>query len=231
MNVHIITAHPQYFKSYESFGVFRAAKEKKLATIEAIDLRKFAVDKHGSIDAKSYGGGDGMVLRPEPLAGAVGSLENPYVILMSPRGKVWEQKDVSRLLEIKRPLAFVCGRFGGVDERFVEQHVDEEISLGNFIMSGGELPALCIVDSLLRHIPGVLGNEESAEIESFSEKISGRIEHPLYTKPQIFNGLEVPPVLRSGNHSEIQKWREEESQRLSKKYKPELFSKDELHSS
>jgi len=164
------------------------------------------------------------VLRPEPLAAAVSAIPNePYVILTSPRGKVWEQADTHRLLKIDRPLVFICGRFGGVDERFVSNYVDEEISVGNVILSGGELPALLIVDSLLRFLPGALGHEESAEKDSFCKSLEGRLEYPLYSKPAAFEDKEVPAVLLSGNHKAIEDWRKEESERITRQFRPDLL--------
>lgn len=205
------------------FGTFRAAQDKGHAEIQSINLRDYAVDKHGSIDSKPYGGGDGMVLRPEPLAAAVHAIENPYVILTSPRGKVWQQSDAQRLLKLDKPIVIVCGRFGGVDERFITNYVDEEISVGNFILSGGELAALVMMDSLLRLIPGVLGNEESSQIDSFSQNLKGQLEHPLYSKPALFENMEVPSVLLSGNHKEIDAWRKQESLKTTAKLRPDLL--------
>lgn len=223
MNIHIISIHPKFIESYMQFGTFKAAQDKDLVSIQAVNLREYAVDKHGSIDSKPYGGGDGMVLRPEPLAAAVNAIENSYVILTSPRGKIWQQSDAQRLLTLAKPLVFVCGRFGGVDERFITNYVDEEISIGNFILSGGELAALSMVDSLLRLIPGVLGNEDSSQIDSFSQKLGGQLEHPLFSKPPIFENIEVPPVLLSGNHQAIEDWRKQESEKLTAKLRPDLL--------
>lgn len=224
MNFHFVSVHPQFIESYWQFGTFKSAQDKGLVNLNAINLRTYAVDKHGSVDARPYGGGDGMVLRPEPLASAVNAIpNNPYVILTSPRGKMWQQSDVARLRTMDRPIVFVCGRFGGVDERFIERYVDEEISIGDFILSGGELAALTICDSVIRTIPGVLGHEESALLDSFSPKISGHLEHPLYTKPATFEDLEVPPVLLSGNHQAIEDWRQDQSRKLTKKHRPDLL--------
>lgn len=224
MNIHIVSIHPQFIEEYKKFGIFKSALEKNIAQIHSVNLRNYAVDKHGSIDSRPYGGGDGMVLRPEPLADAVRAIpNNPYVILTSPRGKIWQQSDAKRLIDMQRPLVFICGRFGGVDERFITNYVDEEISLGDFIVSGGEIPSLAIADSILRLLPGVLGHEESAQLDSFSDKLQGKLEHPLYSKPQIFEDLEVPPVLVSGNHKAIEEWRKEESLELTKQVRPDLL--------
>lgn len=223
MKIYTISIHPQFIYSYFQFGVLKSAQEKNLISIESINLRNYAIDKHGSIDSRPYGGGDGMVMRPEPLAAAVKTIENPYVILTSPRGKIWKQSEAKRLLKIEKPLIFICGRFGGVDERFIEKYVDEEISLGDFILSGGELATLAIIDSMIRFIPEVLGHEESAQIDSFSEQLEGKLEFPLYSKPQTFEGSEVPEVLLSGNHKAIEEWRDAESQRITKKCRPDLL--------
>lgn len=231
MQIHFITVHPNFIEAYKLFGVFKAAQEKNKATLHAIALRDFAVDKHGSIDSRPYGGGDSMILRPEPLAHAVQSIGSPkpYVILTSPRGKTWHHSDATRLQKIDRPLAIVCGRFGGVDERFISQYVDEEISLGDFILSGGEIPALAIADAILRLIPGVLGNEESAQIDSFSDQLAGTLEYPLYSKPPTFEGISVPDILLSGDHKAIQRWREQEALKLTQKHRPDLLENSHRH--
>lgn len=196
---------------YTQIGILKAAQDKGIAKISPIDLRHFAVDKHGTVDSRPYGGGDGMVLRPEPLAEAVKSIPGrPYVILTTPAGKIWNQERAQELSQFllaeKRELAIVCGRFSGVDARFVDHYVDEEVSLGQFILSGGELVALCLLDSLLRLVPGVLGNEQSAIYDSFSEGLPHHIEQDLYSRPREFEGLEVPPVLLSGDHQKIKEW-------------------------
>lgn len=230
MNIHFISIHPKFIKAYTEFGTFKAAQDKGLARIHTINLRDYAVDEHGSVDSRPYGGGDGMVLRPEPLAHAVQAIaDKPYVILPSPRGKTWKQSEAQRLLEIDRPIVFICARFGGVDERFISHYVDEEISMGDFILSGGELAALSIVDSVLRFLPGVLGHGESAQIDSFSEKLSGQLEHPLYTKPPVFEEEAVPSVLVSGNHQAIEEWRKQASESLTEKYRPDLINRGQCH--
>jgi tRNA (guanine37-N1)-methyltransferase len=224
MDIHFVSIHPKFIEAYWQFGTFKSAQDKNLANLYSINLRDFAVDKHGSVDSRPYGGGDGMVLRPEPLANAVKAIpNNPYVILTSPRGKIWQQSDAERLRVIGRPLVFICGRFGGVDERFIENYADEEISIGNFILSGGELAALSVCDSILRLVPGVLGHEESSQIDSFSKKLGGQLEHSLFTKPPVFEDREVPPILLSGHHKAIEDWRLQESQRLTKKHRPDLI--------
>jgi len=219
-----ITVHPAFIEAYMRFGVFASAQRKGLASAEAVDLRRFAVDKHGSIDASPYGGGDGMVLRPEPLADALKSLSGkPRCILTSPSGKLWTQADGARLARSGESIAFICGRFGGVDQRFIDAYVDEELSVGDYVVSGGELPALMMADSILRLIPGVLGNETSAANDSFGSGMAGLLEYPLYTRPEIFEGKSVPPVLLSGDHAAVAAWREREAREKTRQLRPELL--------
>lgn len=225
LQIHIITIHPTFVDSYKSFGVIHAAKKADMVEVNTVDLREFAVDKHGSVDDAPYGGGDGMVMRPDPLAAAVKSLENPYVVLTSPGGRLWRQKDAFRYGAWERPLVFICGRFAGVDQRFIDKYVDEEISLGDFVVSGGELPTLMIVDSILRTLPGVLGNQESALNDSFSEGLEGLLEYPNYTRPREFEGMTVPEVLLSGDHARIAKWRKSEVLKKTLKLRPDLLDK------
>lgn len=222
--IHIATIHPQFIEAYFRFGVFRAAMSGGQAAIHAIDLRNFAVDKHASVDDLPYGGGDGMVMRPEPLAGAVRSLpEKPTVIMTSPGASGWTQKDAAHFAQSKSPLLFVCGRFAGVDQRFIDQYVDHEFSLGDVVVSGGELPVLMMVDSILRLLPGVLGDARSAVFDSFAEGFGGMLEHPIYTRPREFEGISVPDVLMSGDHKAIAKWRAEESRKKTERLRPDLL--------
>lgn len=222
---YFISIYPHIFKAYCEVGVIGAALKKNLAKIEFLDLRQFAVDKHGSIDSRPYGGGEGMVLRPEPLALAIKSIEpKPYVILTSPAGRVWRQQDAIRCSQFdSRPTALICGRFSGVDQRFVDHYVDEQISLGDFVLAGGELAAMAMIESCIRLVPGVLGQDESAVYDSFSPGFSGRLEHPLYSKPQEFEGKSVPDVLLSGDHLKIAQWRQKESLTLTQRQRPDLL--------
>ncbi len=224
MHVHVVSIHPQFIEAYTHFGVLKAALSKNKVSFHICNLRDHAVDKHGSVDDRPYGGGDGMVLRPEPLAAAVKNIPgNPYVLLTSAKGKAWTQADARRLLHMDRPLVFICGRFGGVDERFIENYVDEQVSMGDFIVSGGELPALMMIDSILRLVPDVLGHSESAHVDSFSEGLKGLLEHPLYTKPQVFEDSAVPDVLLSGDHQAIERWRQKEALRVTRELRPDLL--------
>jgi len=224
LKVAVVTIHPRFIESYFDFGVISSAHEKGKAQISVIDLRTYSVDKHGSIDDHPYGGGDGMVLRAEPLSQAVMSLsEKPHVILTSPSGKLWSQDDAVRFSTMEKPIMIICGRFGGVDERFIEKYVDEEYSIGDFILSGGEIPALLMIDSMLRFIPGVLGNKDSVLCDSFAVGCKGILEHPQYTRPQIFEGEEVPAILLSGDHKKIAEWQEKEAIKRTRQYRPDLI--------
>ena len=218
-----VTVHPEFIESYFKFGVFQAALKKDLAHFKAIDLRDYAVDKHGSVDDHPYGGGDGMVLRPEPLRDAVSAFPTVRVIALTPTGTPWSQKEALKFASEGESLTFVCGRFGGMDQRFVDKYVTDEFSLGDYILSGGELAALSMVDSILRLIPGVLGNLESAQQDSFSESLGGMLEYPLYTRPQIFEDIEVPGVLLSGNHEKIAEWRGHQSEVRTRLKRPDLL--------
>lgn len=223
--VYVVTVHPRFVEAYKAFGAVRAAKEKNIAELEAIDLRNYAVDKHGSIDDSPYGGGDGMVMRPEPLAAAIDALPvRPRVLLTSPAGKVWTQAEAAKLAASTEPVLIVAGRFAGVDQRFIDQYVDEEFSAGDFVLAGGELPALMMIDSMLRLLPGVLGHQDSAKNDSFAPGCAGGLEHPLYTRPPEFQGLTVPPVLLSGDHEAIAQWRHDESERRTKERRPDLHA-------
>jgi len=205
-----ISLHPDFINSYLTIGIFNRASEQQLAFYETLSLRDYGVGNHGSVDSRPYGGGDGMVLRPEPLTEAlkacVGDRES-HIIYTSPAGKKFEHKDAVRLSKLPKDIVFICGRFAGVDQRFLDQHVDEQFSLGSFVVSGGELPCLLIADALLRQVPGVLGNQVSAEQDSFADGLEGMIEFPLYSRPEVFEGIKVPDELLSGNHEQIKKWR------------------------
>lgn len=224
LSMHFITIHPELIHAYQQFGVFRSAKEKGVANIETLDLRQFAGNNYGSIDDKPYGGGDGMIMRPDPLAQAIQSLpESPYVILTSPAGTPWRHQYAMNLSQVGRPIAFVCARFGGVDQRFIDKYVHAEYSIGDFVISGGELPSLMIADSILRQIPGALGNDDSAIWDSFTSQNGGHLEHPVYTRPQVFEGEKVPAALTSGDHAKIAKWKSSEALRRTILKRPDLL--------
>lgn len=184
------------------------AKDKGLASFEYVSLRDFGLGPRKQVDDTPYGGGDGMLLKPEPLVEAIefakSRADNPHVILMTPRGTRYDQTKAKQLAVSGKDLIFVCARYEGYDERVVD-YVDEQISIGDYVLTGGELPAMVVADSVVRLIPGVLGGEMSAEIESFSD--GKTLEYPQYTRPEEFRGKKVPNILLSGHHGEIEKWR------------------------
>lgn len=214
MHFDILTVFPTMFDSYLGESILKRAQLAGHISVAVRDIRDFTTDKHHKTDDTPYGGGAGMVMKVEPIWRAVESLkaERPEarrrVILLSAKGKTFRQEDARRLSQYEA-LVLVCGRYEGVDERVVEHVVDEELSIGDFVLTGGELPAMVILDSVARLVPGVLGNETSAETESHREP--GYLEHPHYTKPETFNGWSVPEALLSGNHAAIEAWRGEHS--------------------
>ena len=207
----IITIFPNLFDSFSNIGVVGKAIQSNKVSLSVHDLRNFGVGKHMSVDDTQYGGGPGMVMRPEPFYNSVEFLkksqnEKPYVILTSPKGNTLDSKKINQLSK-KKCIYILCGRYEGVDQRVQDLIVDEEISIGNYILSGGEIPAMVIADSLIRKIPNVLGSSESTLNETFSENILGKKKEPVYTKPRNFKGLVVPEVLLEGNHKKIDDWR------------------------
>lgn len=202
------------FGSYFSESIIARAVRENLASISIHDLRDYAQGKHRKVDDTPYGGGAGMVLKPEPIWRALEDIRGKgpdagtRTVLFSAKGKRYSQSDAKRLAGYDR-LILLCGRYEGVDERVAENMVDEELSLGDFVLTGGEVPAMAVTDSVLRLVPGVLGNEESLEFESHSRP--GYLEYPQYTKPEEFNGWKVPEILLGGNHQEIAQWRDDRS--------------------
>lgn len=207
----ILTLFPEALEPYASASILGRAQKSKKISIELLNFRDFSRDRHHKVDDTPFGGGVGMVLKPEPLFDAVAALKKKRkgkktrVLLMSPRGKTFTQKVARDFAKKYNNLILIAGRYEGFDERVVENIVDEEISVGDYVLSGGELPALTIVEAVARLLPGVLGKDESSADESHSEE--GVLEYPQYTKPADFRGMKVPPVLLSGNHAEITKWR------------------------
>ncbi|MEZ4742205.1 MAG: tRNA (guanine(37)-N(1))-methyltransferase [Bdellovibrionota bacterium] len=247
--IYFATIHPEFIRSYLKFGIFKSAIDKGIIDIHVIDLRDFAVDKHGSVDAYPYGGGDSMVMRPEPIKSAIDyvcseSGVSPLVIYTSPKGVQWNQEQAMELSvylkqeastadkevdtfrvgdDASQPLLFICGRFAGVDQRIIDHYVHRQYSLGDFVISGGELACLIIADSITRLVPGVVGNHESVEVDSFSQALDGCLEYPLYTRPVSFEGHTVPEVLLSGDHAKIKRWRQEMSKMLTARTRPDLL--------
>ncbi len=210
MKIQIITLFPGMFEGVLNTSMLRKAQEKKLVEYELINLRDFGVGPRKQVDDTPYGGGNGMVLRPEPLFAAIEHAKekdpDAQVLLMTPRGELFIQEMAREFAATEVGLIIICGRYEGYDER-ITSVVDKQMSIGDYVLTGGELPAMVVVDAVTRLIPGVLGGETSAERESFSE--AGVVEYPQYTRPEEFRGLKVPDVLLSGHHAEIERWRRE----------------------
>jgi tRNA (guanine37-N1)-methyltransferase len=212
--IQIITLFPEMFEGVLNSSMMWKAQKEKAVEFRIINLRDFGLGPRKQVDDTPYGGGDGMLLMPEPLFAAINDAKqnNPEakVVLMTPKGERWKQSEAKEWAGSKIGYIFVCGRYEGYDERILTL-IDKQVSVGDYVLTGGELPAMTIIDSIVRLIPGVLGGENSAEIESFSD--GETLEFPQYTRPEIFNGLEVPKVLLSGNHAEIARWRRENSEK------------------
>jgi len=208
MNIQIITLFPEMFEGVLNSSMLWKAQKENLVKYELINLREFGLGARKTVDDIPYGGGDGMVLKPEPLFAAVEKAKknntDAQVLLMTPRGETFSQELARELAATEGGLIIICGRYEGYDER-ITTLVDKQISIGEYVLTGGELPAMVVVDAVSRLIPGVLGGETSAEKESFSQK--NQREHPHYTRPEEFRGLKVPDVLLSGNHADIEAWR------------------------
>lgn len=226
MKIDVLTLFPEMFSGVFGSSILKKAAEKNAVQYNVVNFREFADNKHQSVDDYPYGGAAGMVLKPQPIFDAVDSLtqnnENskpPRVILLCPQGKVLTQK-VSEELAKEQHLIFVCGHYEGYDERIREHVVTDEISIGDYVLTGGELGAMVVIDSVVRLLPGVLGNEDSPILDSFS---SGLLEHPHYTRPADFRGMSVPDVLLSGNHKHIDEWREKQSLKRTYERRPDLL--------
>jgi tRNA (guanine37-N1)-methyltransferase len=211
MNFTVLTIFPKMFDPFWEHGIIRRAIDQKKISVSAVDIRDFAEGKHRSTDDRPYGGGCGMVMKPEPLAAAIraATKKAPFAkrILLTPQGRRFDQRVANELSALKG-LILICGRYEGVDERICQDFIDDEISIGDYILTGGELAAMIMIDALTRLIPGVLGDKDSAEKETFSDSV---LKHGQYTRPSSFEGRDVPEVLLSGNHKEIDKWRRETS--------------------
>ncbi len=212
MKIQIITLFPEMFGPVLNASMLWKAQDKKLVEFSLIDLREFGTGKRRTVDDTPYGGGDGMLLMPGPVVGAIESAKTNdptgQVILPTPRGKLYKQSDAKALAAGTKGLIIICPRYEGYDER-ITKWVDRQYCIGNYVLTGGELPAMVIVDSVVRLLPGVLGGEKSAEIESFQAD-DQTVEFPQYTRPEAFHGHKVPDVLLSGNHAEIEKWRNQQ---------------------
>ena len=233
LQIDVITIFPGLFEAFLEESILGIARRRGLVRIEVHDLRNWTADRHRSVDDEPYGGGPGMVMKPEPLVSAIEALggerrraparkgpeRKARVVLLSPQGARLEQRDLARWAGEER-LLLVCGRYEGVDQRIVDLAVDEEVSIGDYVLSGGELPAMVLIEGVTRLVPGVLGNPESAGRESFQ---AGLLEGPQYTRPASFRGRAVPEVLLSGDHARIARWRAERAREITRMRRPELL--------
>ena len=221
MNINIITLFPEIFNSL-NYGLLGQAIKRKDINVNIFNLRDHQLNKHGQVDDKPYGGGEGMVLMAEPLEDCLKSISTDTlgrVLNLSPQGSLLNQKKAKELSKLKN-ITIICGRYEGIDERLISQYVDEEISIGDYILSGGEFAALTLVDTLSRFIPGVIGNKKSVEQDSFSQ---GLLKGPVFTRPETFNSDDVPEVLISGDHNRIKEWRDNQSLIRTFKRRPDLL--------
>ncbi|MGM0851571.1 MAG: tRNA (guanosine(37)-N1)-methyltransferase TrmD [Bacillota bacterium] len=224
MRIDVLSLFPSMFEGIFGESILKKAYEKEAVSYNVINFREFADNKHNQVDDYPYGGGAGMVLKPQPIFDAVDALKNeqlskPRVILMCPQGERYTQQKAEELAK-EDHLVFICGHYEGYDERIREHVVTDEISIGDYVLTGGELGAMVVIDSVVRLLPGVLGNEDSPIQDSFS---SGLLEHPHYTRPSDFRGMKVPEELISGNHRLIDEWREKESLRRTFERRPDLL--------
>lgn len=228
MFITVLTIFPEMFDPFWEHGIIRRAIEQKLIWAAAINIRNFAEDRHQVTDDRPYGGGSGMVMKPEPLAAAIRdasqTLPGAKTVLLTPQGRMFNQQ-MARELAACDGLVLVCGRYEGVDERICHDLIDYEISIGDYVLTGGELAAMIIIDAVTRLIPGALGGEDAAEKDSFS---NGLLEHAHYTRPRVFEGREVPEILLSGHHQEIERWRLASSLMRTLLKRPDLLKNREL---
>lgn len=224
MIIDILTIFPGMVAGPISESIIGKARDRKLIDIRVIDIRDYAVDTHRTTDDRPFGGGSGMVMKPEPLAASIDNVREKdpavRVILLSPQGRLFDQKIAFELSRLNH-ICLVCGRYEGVDERIRNHYVDDEISVGDYVVTGGELPALVIVDAVARLLPGVLGSDESLAEESF---ITGLLEYPQYTRPEVFENHRVPDILLSGNHGAIQRWRRQQALLRTWQRRPDLLN-------
>ncbi len=226
MKIDILTLFPEMFEAL-NVSLLGRAQEKGKLEINIVNFRDFSKNKHKKVDDYAFSGGAGMVLTPQPIYDALQSVitKNSYVVYMSPKGTPLTQKKVVDIAKSIEHLVIICGHYEGIDERIIKLCVNEQISVGDFVLTGGEIPAMALVDAVSRYLDGVLHNSESVVDESFSD---GLLEYPQYTRPQEFMGLKVPDVLISGNHKEIEKWKKEQKLIETKKYRPDLI-KDNIN--
>ncbi len=227
--IDVVTIFPELFETFTSTSILGAALANELFEVRVHDLRDWAHDRHRKVDDEPYGGGPGMVMKPEPLveaiealAGAKGNERTARVVLLSPQGRRFDQRCAEELAGTSH-LVLVCGRYEGVDQRAIELAVDEEISIGDYVLSGGEIPAMAVIEAVSRLLPGVLGNPDSVVTESFQTE---QLEGPQFTRPAVFRGQEVPEVLRSGDHAKIEHWRGQKALERTRERRPDLLKGD-----
>jgi len=227
LQFHVVTAFPKFLESPLNESIIKRAQARGLVAFHFHDIRDYATDKHSKVDDYPYGGGAGMILKPEPIFRCLEDIYSKYelgdtpVTLMSAAGELYSQKKAVEF-SLRDKMVLLCGHYKGIDERVIERWVDEEISIGDYILTGGELAAMVIIDSVVRLLPGAIGDIDSAETDSFQ---SGLLDHPHYTRPEVFDGMAVPSVLLSGNHAEIEKWRHNWSLQRTQERRKDLLQK------
>lgn len=221
MEIEVLSLFPEYFRGPLNVSMLKRAQEKDLLTIRHTDIREFAENKHGRVDDRPFGGGPGMVLCPGPAVRAIRSVKRPAsrVVYLSPQGSLFNAAKAEELAKCEH-LIFLCGHYEGIDERVIEKEVDEEISIGDYVLTNGCIAAIVVIDALSRFIPGVIGHPDAAQEDSFQE---GMFDSPHYTRPEEFEGMRVPPVLLQGHHAEIRKWRRAEALKKTKRVRPDLL--------
>ncbi|HET8678268.1 MAG TPA: tRNA (guanosine(37)-N1)-methyltransferase TrmD [Blastocatellia bacterium] len=231
MRFEIITIFPEIFREVFDFGIIRRAREAGLIEILVHDLRDYTHDRHRQVDDRPFGGGAGMVMKPGPLFRAIEAITHgdpdARAVLLSPQGRLFSQS-VAEEFSRQEKLVLICGRYEGIDERVVEHAVTDEVSIGDYVLSGGEIPAMVVVDAVTRLIPGALGCQESSERESFADDL---LDYPHYTRPAVYRGLKTPDVLTSGNHAEIEAWRRRKAVEKTARRRPDLIRKASLSES
>lgn len=233
MKIDVLTIFPEFFGAVFDFGIIRRAKLAGIVEINVHDIREYAVDKHKMVDDRPFGGGDGMVLKPEPIFAAIENLvgtsdrtkypQGTQVVLLTPQGRPFKQSMAKELADAEKHLVLICGRYEGVDERVNEALVTDEISIGDYVLSGGEPAAVVVADAVIRLLPEALGSETSATNDSFSD---GLLDCPHYTRPANWRGMQVPEVLLNGNHAEIEKWRREKALEKTRLMRGDLLDKE-----
>lgn len=229
MNYHVLTLFPEMIEQGLHTSIIGRAMEKELLSLDAVNIRDFSTDKHKRVDDYIYGGGAGLLMQAEPVYQAYLSVKEkigkaPRVIYMTPQGQVFHQKLAEELAQ-EEDLVFLCGHYEGIDERVLEEIVTDNVSIGDYVLTGGELPAMVMIDAISRHVPGVLNNEDSAGEDSFSNQL---LEYPQYSRPEVWHDKQVPPVLLSGHHGKVDAWRREQSLLRTFQRRPELLEQADL---